>query len=68
MVLSMTKEGHKVDYGTYSDGTPRQKGKYECRRHPVSRGYNFMYDRIWCEHCVNYMKHVGAEDFEGDWC
>lgn len=57
-----------VDRGTYSDGTPRERGKYECRYHPVIRGYKFMYDRNWCYECVAYMKAMGAEDFEGDWC
>lgn len=57
----MAEEEYKIDRGTYSDGTPRQKGKYECSRHPVSRGYTFMYGRIWCKHCDAYMAAMNQE-------
>jgi len=50
-----------VDYGTYSDGTPRQKGKHECRYHPVSRGYKFHWGIVRCEHCSAYMAAMNAE-------
>ena len=46
----------EIDRGTYSDGTPRQKYKFECRYHPVSKGYKFLYGGTACRHCIQYVK------------
>ena len=62
--ITMTEEKeYKIDRGTYSDGTPQQKGKHECRYHPVSRGYEFHWGIVQCRHCYAYMAAMDRDDY-----